>query len=655
MGRQNRPGGAEAGGVDGLGVVAFHDGNFNEAILAFSRSLSLNPEVPRVRFWLGLAYYRSGFQSAALSEWDKLVEAGEQTSYLQGLLETVRFRRSIESRTGEVSEYVLADTYPALQNETQLFLRPITITPRSDGSYYLTSFATHEILVTNQNGRILRSLQGGLAGFDQPFDVLQIGDNLVVSEFGSDRVSLTRLDGTKITTFGTTGIGEGEFLGPQYLAADDEGFVYVTDWGNRRVSKWSGEGEFVLDFGRPVGSFEGLSRPTGVAYSDESIIVADRTPGGPRLVRFDLSGNFLEEISGLPMREPESIRALENGQLLVADAAAIHLLDLRNQRILQTIDDGISARVTSADRDPNGNIVAVDFDENALLLYAEERSLYSGLTVQVDYVRSEDFPRVTLQVSVSDRSGNPIVGLDEDNFILSELSQSVSEAELIWAAHREERVEGAILFAPTDDAVSQAEEIASGVEQLFAQGGDLAFRGVLASDQPLITEPAGSGSASLGERAASLEVDNSWQFDNALRLAASDLVGRSPRRSVIFFSPQLLPDTAFANYGIQELADYLAVNHITFHAVTLEPGPPPGEIAFLAEATGGSVRYLLAPEGIGGLIREERRRSQGSYILQYTSGADTDFGRRYLPIEVEARLLIRSGRGESGYFAPLEF
>lgn len=637
------------------GVVAFHQGNFNEAILSFSRSLSLDPERPRPRFWLGLAYYRSGFHSAALGEWEKLQEAGEETTYLRNLIENLRYRRTLESSRRELGAFVHADTYPALQNEVELFLRPITIRPRSDGSYYLTSFATHEILVINQSGRILRSLQGGLAGFDQPFDVLPLGGYLYVSEFGSDRIARCRPDGIKVDTFGTSGVGEGEFLGPQYLTADEEGFLYVSDWGNRRVSKFTEEGDFILSFGPSVGPFAGLSRPTGIAYSDGSIIVADQAPGGARLVRFDLSGNFLQEIAGLPMEAPESLRALSGGRLLVADSGAIHLIDLRDERLLQTLEDGIDARVTSADLDPNGNIVAVDFDENALLLYAQEQALYSGLQVQIDYIRSEQFPQITMQVSVADREGNPIVGLGGENFILTEQGQLQQDAELLLAGHDTTRVDAALLLAPTQSVTQFASEIAQGVDQLFNNGEELNFRSVLAESQPIIADPAGSGPTTLAERVRTLRAQEAWQFDQAVRLAASDLVGSSPRRSIIFFTPAALPDNSFANYGLQELADYMISNHIVFHAVTLEPGEIPGEISYLTESTGGSARYLLAPQGIGPLILEEERRAQGSYILRYRSEAETDFGRAYIPLDLEARLLIRSGRGESGYFAPLEF
>jgi len=40
--------------------------------------------------------------------------------------------------------------------------------------------------------------------------------------------------------------------------------------------------------------------------------------------------------------------------------------------------------------------------------------------------------------------------------------------------------------------------------------------------------------------------------------------------------------------------------------------------------------------------------------LSYVSTLPTNFGENYLPLETEVYLLNRSGRDESGYFAPLQ-
>jgi hypothetical protein len=88
--------------------------------------------------------------------------------------------------------------------------------------------------------------------------------------------------------------------------------------------------------------------------------------------------------------------------------------------------------------------------------------------------------------------------------------------------------------------------------------------------------------------------------------------------------------------------------------VQLAPGAPAAEYAYLSHNTGGSSYYVYRNEGLSGLVSDVLDAPNGSYVLTYTSTLPTDFGRAYLPVEVEAWLMNRSGKDETGYFAPLE-
>ena len=63
---------------------------------------------------------------------------------------------------------------------------------------------------------------------------------------------------------------------------------------------------------------------------------------------------------------------------------------------------------------------------------------------------------------------------------------------------------------------------------------------------------------------------------------------------------------------------------------------------------------MFRPEGLGSVIEDIIDIPNSLYTFRYVSALTTNFGEKYLPVEVEVRLLNRSGRDETGYFAPLQ-
>jgi hypothetical protein len=110
---------------------------------------------------------------------------------------------------------------------------------------------------------------------------------------------------------------------------------------------------------------------------------------------------------------------------------------------------------------------------------------------------------------------------------------------------------------------------------------------------------------------------------------------------------------AFEQYGLSELAAYLANNGIVFYAVIIDGSQADGSLAYLCNQTGGQVLPLYRREGVQPVIRSLVSKPSGTYILSYQSSLPTDFGNTYLPVETEVYLMERSGRDKSGYFPPM--
>ncbi|MGM0673082.1 MAG: hypothetical protein ACQETQ_00150 [Spirochaetota bacterium] len=655
-----------------FGVQAFHNGRYNEAILSLSRALSNESTDLPTRYWLGRAYYFAGFVDAAMNQWQYIVDAGESNAHLRTLLDIVDARSGVVPELYEAGDWAVMSELSGTQGERALFRRPVSIEPRSNGSFYLTSFSTQDVLLLNANGVLEQRLSGGLAGFDRPLDVLDVGEDfLFVSEFGGDRVAKVNRGGNKILTFGGAG-GDGDseesdggdnpegsggnLLGPQYLASDGNRFIYVSDWGNSRICKYDFDGEYVQCFGKESqgGDFDGLDDPTGIAYIDGQVFVADAADGSLHV--FDDSGNFLRSISEIGLVSPEKIFVTDDENLLIANGDRLTLVDPENETTTQVSDlPGSSDRITAGVIDVNGNMLASDFGENNLYFLSRVPALYSGLHVQVERVVSENFPEVYVDLAVQDRLGNPIVGLHAGNFYASEDGEELPQPELISAAHEISEAEIALLLDKSQEMSEHTEDFDEAASQLVDASG-ASVRVVSAGESPVLEARSGSSAGAVSSAASSEEgFSGQWAFDQGLYFSATSLLDSREHRAIVFVTRGELGEGAFRNYGLQELAALLENNHVRFYPVYVERGQESDALEFLSRESGGESMYLYRDDGIGSIPERVIDTPSGRYTLRVTSGSDTDFGRAYIPLEVEAYLIRRSGRDETGYFGPREF
>ncbi len=74
--------------------------------------------------------------------------------------------------------------------------------------------------------------------FSGPYDVcVDKEDNVYVADFWNHRIQKFTPGGEFLWEFGKHGTGEGEFECPVSVAVGEDGSVYVSDWGNNRVQK----------------------------------------------------------------------------------------------------------------------------------------------------------------------------------------------------------------------------------------------------------------------------------------------------------------------------------------------------------------------------------------------------------------------------------
>ena len=94
---------------------------------------------------------------------------------------------------------------------------------------------------------------------------------------------------------------------------------------------------------------------------------------------------------------------------------------------------------------------------------------------------------------------------------------------------------------------------------------------------------------------------------------------------------------------------------MVFHCVYLTRDGASDILEYLCRETGGTSRYVYHPEGLKPMVDSIVNAKSGTYVFRYRSLSDPDFGRRYIPLELEALLFKKSGRDETGFYSGLDF
>ena len=151
-------------------------------------------------------------------------------------------------------------------SDYQSFYYPTGIHVDNEGNIYVSEYYNHRISKWNSNGKALGWIGGGSDGwkktngallgtdyqsFRWPHGLFVTNDGKIfVAEPTNDKVSIWNKDGIALGWFGsgsetlqtgdtpTAGNDFKSFDRPTDIFVDSNGFIYVADWGNSRVSKW---------------------------------------------------------------------------------------------------------------------------------------------------------------------------------------------------------------------------------------------------------------------------------------------------------------------------------------------------------------------------------------------------------------------------------
>ena len=637
------------------GVQAYNKGAFSEAIVQFEKALSYMPSDNLILDWLGKAYYKAGLEGVALDYWQTAVNNGYGGLLLQNKVEVVRERRVTGDTNDTLMRLSESGSFPGVFNGNLVFNGPVSVQPDYNGTMWIVAYNSNEIIMLNQNGKVVERYGGPVNGFDRPYDIIKLHDgNLLVSENAGDRLSLLNEKGKFIKYIGSKGIGLGQMVGPLYLAQDDLERIYVTDYGNKRVDVFDKDGNALFYFGKKSDVFDGLKGPTGIAIINDSIFVADDYEGS--IYEFDRAGNYIRELcEKKSFSKPEGLKVW-NGNLIICDKNRIVSVDVQTGAIFEYAKTGNSpSRVTVANPDVNGNVIVTDYTENEVYVMSKIQELVGGLFVQIEQLDSSAFPNVVVELKVENRHRQPVVGLQEENFYISENKRPVADVKFLGAASNNTEADITIVIDRSKNTDLYKKEVETAVKEIAASMNGGVLRIVSAGSIP-VTEYIGKPDLlnDFSLDALKNPVSEKIAADLALRLAANDLINAAKKRAVVFITSGSKNSFTFERYNLGELNAYFNNNAIIMSVVNVSQNAVCEQLSYIVENTQGSSYYVYRPQGLADVVKDIIEVPQGVYQFSFTSSLPTNFGMNYLPLEVEVYLLNRSGRDETGYFAPLE-
>ena len=130
------------------------------------------------------------------------------------------------------------------------------------------------------------------SGLDKCWEIaVSEKDEVAVTEYRADRVSVLSPCGEKLRSFGKRGNGQGQFKKPCGVAMDGWGNILVADSGNHRIQKFTSNGSFLKAVGSMGSGVLQFYNPYGIAYnaSNNKVYVTDLGNDRVQVLNSDLT------------------------------------------------------------------------------------------------------------------------------------------------------------------------------------------------------------------------------------------------------------------------------------------------------------------------------------------------------------------------------
>ncbi len=276
------------------------------------------------------------------------------------------------------------------------FEYPRNVALDAQGNLYVVDSENARIVKFDATGKFLLTWGGKSpdnspapppGAFSQPWGIgVDKNGNVYVADTWNHRIQKFDSNGKFITMWGTNGDTRGvaqtqptQFYGPRAIAVDPQGNVYVTDTGNKRVTKFSPNGEPLGQFGG-VGSDNGqFQEPVGLAIDNQgNVYVADTW--NQRIQKFDSNFNYVAQ---WPVQAWDTQTVVNKPYIAVDASGNVFVTDPEGSRIIELSPEGKLVKVwgtrgndlstfnlpTGLAFDAQGNLYVADSGNHRIMVF----------------------------------------------------------------------------------------------------------------------------------------------------------------------------------------------------------------------------------------------------------------------------------------------
>ena len=290
--------------------------------------------------------------------------------------------------------------------------------------------------------------------------------NSYVSDLGNKRIQKFSSDGEYLAHWGQSGKLPGEFHYPSGVAVSGD-FVYVADNDLHKIQKFYLNGTFADQWGSK-GIHDGeFKYPNGIAVDSENFVYVVDT-GNQRIQKFTSNGEFVLSFGGSGMSSGQFLTAIG---IAIDDEGYVYVTDKGNRKIEKFDSDGSFVKSfpfrglnyvfspTGIEIDPNGTIYVVNSDNGRILFLEQD----IGLTLNI-FEKNGPYPPmfssptdialgVNGELLVIDSAGHKIYSLETPFYVEPEISEETETIEVItseMAEYFSRDVINPTIMAPSD-------------------------------------------------------------------------------------------------------------------------------------------------------------------------------------------------------------